>query len=62
MNLLTPIWKKSKEDIPSLGWKFVLTLVGNSYTYKLGMDPGLVMGGSTIVVLYKKLKLTGLLF
>jgi len=48
MNLLVPIWKRSKKHIPSFGWKSIPTFVGNSYTYKLGMDPWLAMGGNTM--------------
>jgi len=48
MSLLVPILKRSTKYIPSLGWKFVLALVGNSCTYRLDMDPWLGMDGSTI--------------
>jgi len=40
----------NENHIPNFGWKSVLALVGNSCTYKLGMDHWLVMGGSTILM------------
>jgi len=37
MNVLVPIWKRSKKRISRFAWKYVSTLVGKSYTYKLDM-------------------------
>jgi len=50
-DLISSNLEKEKNHIPNFGWKFVLTLVGNSCTYntyKLGMDLWLVMGSATI--------------
>jgi len=50
MTLLVPTLKTKKKHIPSIDWKSLLALVGNSYIHKLGIGPWSGIGGSNLTI------------